>query len=160
MANTKKAAEILRRAVELMNNQGAHWTQGDYSDQDPATGEARYCSLGAIYRIGDEILDKYSEEYPDEYDDTIDEAAERLEGKVKSKEELAMEVLAARARLGESIWTFRARHEKTLRSLEQQGLVFVMPGIVDHTVRAGLTDSGKARVLSDNYVPPTERRTE
>lgn len=68
-----------------------------------------------------------------------------------------MEVLAARYRLGESIWTFRARHEKTLRALEQQGYVFVMHGIVDDTVRAGLTESGKARVISDSYVPPIVR---
>jgi len=65
-----------------------------------------------------------------------------------------MEVLAARHRLGENFWTFRDRHEKTIRSLEEHGWVFVMHGITDHTIRAGLTEKGEQYFLSEGYEPP------
>jgi hypothetical protein len=79
---------------------------------------------------------------------------------LKPKQELVMEVLTARYRLGEGFWTFRSRHGKTLRQLEELGLVQLMHGIVDDTVRASLTTKGEAMFVSRNYTPPTERRAE
>ena len=74
-----------------------------------------------------------------------------------SEKELALEVLAARRRLGEAIWTFKTLNEPALRSLEADGLVFVMHGVVEDTVRAGLTAEGATQVLSDSYVAPRDR---
>ena len=59
-------------------------------------------------------------------------------------EALVMEVLAARWRLGESLWTFDTRHGRWLDSLADKGLVQPMHGIVEKTLRASLTDAGKA----------------
>ena len=72
---------------------------------------------------------------------------------------LVLEVLAARYRLGESLWTFSANPNavRAIRSLEAAGLVESMGGIVPNTVRASLTDAGKAAALSDTYQPPSER---
>lgn len=71
-------------------------------------------------------------------------------------EDLVMEVLGARARLGESLWTFESRHRKTLEKLESAGYVTVIHGIISGTVRASLTDKGKELVLDDLYVSPLE----
>ncbi len=71
-------------------------------------------------------------------------------------EELAMEVLVARRRLGEAIWTFRAHHEPTLRRVEAKGWAFVMHGITEGTVRAGLTEKGASLFMSDTYTPPRQ----
>lgn len=73
-------------------------------------------------------------------------------------QDLALEVLAARVRLGEEIWTFEARHKRTLEQLANKGLVNVLHGIVQGTVRASLTEAGRAEVLSADYVPPILRR--
>lgn len=69
-------------------------------------------------------------------------------------QELAMEVLCARYRLGEDLWTFKSEHAKTLKSLEAEGLVWTMHGVVRGSIRAGLTDKGKRLILSSSYVPP------
>lgn len=69
-------------------------------------------------------------------------------------EDLFLEVLTARYRLGERLWTFEARHKKTARSLEEQGLVWWKSGIVERTIMVGLTDLGKKELLSADYVPP------
>lgn len=61
----KTAARVLRKALKLMNNSGAHWTKGDFEDTHPDTGETRYCSVGALDKIihstrvkdGDIVLD-------------------------------------------------------------------------------------------------------
>lgn len=72
---------------------------------------------------------------------------------------LITDVLAARQRLGEHFWTFpdRPRITKALRRLQDEGIVFLMHGITDNTVRAGLTEEGMERFLSPEYVPPILR---
>lgn len=70
--------------------------------------------------------------------------------------DLAMEVLAARYRLGEPFWTFRTVHGPALRALSDEGLAYVMPGVVEGTIRAGLTEDGKKAVLSSTYTPPKD----
>jgi DNA-binding MarR family transcriptional regulator len=76
---------------------------------------------------------------------------------------LVLEVLAARHRLGESLWTFTA-HASTVRAihaLEAAGLIEAMGGIVPRTVRASLTDKGRAAALSATYHrPDAPERTE
>lgn len=72
-------------------------------------------------------------------------------------QDLVMEVLAARYRCGEFLWTFDSRHKKTIRDLAQLGLVHEAGGVVEHTVRARLSDAGKAIYLLDTYIPPNRR---
>jgi hypothetical protein len=69
-------------------------------------------------------------------------------------QELCLEVLAGRYRLGEQIWTFRSRTAPALAQLEELGLVYLMHGVVDGTVRAGLTEAGRDAILSSTYTPP------
>lgn len=71
---------------------------------------------------------------------------------------LVMEVLAARARTGESLWTFPSNLAVPLRALEERGLISVMHGIVQNTVRARLTDAGRAECLKGDYVTPLARK--
>ena len=69
---------------------------------------------------------------------------------------LVLEVLAARYRCGEYLWTFPSRCRPAIRALARAGLVHEMHGIVPNTVRAWLSDEGKALVLVDGYTPPVE----
>lgn len=72
-------------------------------------------------------------------------------------EDLVLEVLAARYRLGHQLWTFKSRHSRVINSLVEQGLVFSMHGVVEKTVRAGLTEKGMDAVLSPRYQSQTIR---
>lgn len=61
----QEIAAKLRQAVRLMNDNGAHWVQGDYTEivgdryNDPEYG---YCSLGAIrHVVGDPLEDPSAE---------------------------------------------------------------------------------------------------
>ncbi len=72
-------------------------------------------------------------------------------------EELILDVLGARTRLGHLIWTFGSNGTATraARSLERQGLIVYMNGVVEKTFRAYLSEEGKALAMDDpNYVPP------
>ncbi|WP_114906829.1 hypothetical protein [Ornithinimicrobium murale] len=71
-------------------------------------------------------------------------------------EELVLELLAARHRLGESIWTLdrNTTVTKSLESLSGKGLVWFKSGIVQDTYLARLTDAGRARQLDTEYTPP------
>jgi|SRR5665647_3059053 len=69
-------------------------------------------------------------------------------------EDLFLEVLAARVRLGETCWTFGSEHTRTARSLDAKGLIWWKGGIVEHTIRAFLTDAGRAACLSPTYRAP------
>jgi hypothetical protein len=71
-------------------------------------------------------------------------------------EELMGDVLAARFRLGENLWTFNNRLLKTAMSMEDRGLITVMHGIVEKTFRASLTVKGKSVFLFDDYVTPVD----
>lgn len=73
---------------------------------------------------------------------------------------LVLEVLAARARLGETHWTFSARHRTALEALAKQGLISWKHGIVAHTCMAWLTDAGRSAVLDESYRPPGSRLLE
>jgi hypothetical protein len=65
MTMKEKVAAALRRAKDLMNDSGAHWTRFDLRAQryDPergglVEGEFLYCSLGAIYQVSGVPLEK------------------------------------------------------------------------------------------------------
>lgn len=69
-------------------------------------------------------------------------------------QDLLMNLLVARHRLGERLWTFDARHKTALEQLADRGLATVMHGAVENTVRASLTEAGRAEWVSETYVPP------
>ena len=70
-------------------------------------------------------------------------------------ESLVLEVLGARARTGEQLWTFDTSTMRPARSLEAKGLIAVHSGIVEKTYRASLTDEGRDQVFSSyTYLPP------
>lgn len=67
---------------------------------------------------------------------------------------LMMDVLGARWRTGEKVWTFPTRCRSTARKLEELGLAHWKSGVVEKTILVWLTDSGKSKVLTSDYVPP------
>lgn len=67
---------------------------------------------------------------------------------------LILEVLAARYRLGEELWPFPTSVAASLGKLERAGLTSRMHGNTPRTVRARLTEAGKATALGDRYQPP------
>lgn len=69
-------------------------------------------------------------------------------------ENLVLELLIARRRLGERIWTFDSTVRKQVESLAVKGYVGELHGIVPMTVRAMLTDEAIAMFLTYDYVPP------
>lgn len=46
--SAQRVVEILDRAIELMNDSGAHWTQGAFKRRLDGEAEYAYCSVGAI----------------------------------------------------------------------------------------------------------------
>jgi hypothetical protein len=71
-------------------------------------------------------------------------------------QELVLEVLIARRRLGEQLWTFSNKSAivAALKNLENKGLVWMMNGVVSHTIRAGLTEAAVAQYMSKPYFAP------
>lgn len=71
---------------------------------------------------------------------------------------LVLEVLAARARTGEALWTFPSNLGPALRALEANGLITTMHGITAMSIRASLTDTGRGYTLKGDYVTPLARK--
>lgn len=67
---------------------------------------------------------------------------------------LILEVLAARYRAGEALWTLPSKLAVPLRALEDAGLISVMHGNKPNTIRAKLTERGKDESLSLSYQLP------
>lgn len=61
-------------------------------------------------------------------------------------EDLIIDVLVARYRVGDTLWTFETRHMPTLRKLEEKGIIHTASGVTENTVRAWLSD----RALRDH----------
>lgn len=73
---------------------------------------------------------------------------------------LVLEVLAARARLGETCWTFSTRHRPALEALTKRGLLWWKSGVMPRTCVAFLTDAGREAVFGKDYTPPVVRAQE
>lgn len=69
-------------------------------------------------------------------------------------EELFVELLIARHRLGECVWTFSNRQLGVSRRLEKKGYISTKGGITEGNFRAWLTDEAKKVLLAYPYVPP------
>ena len=67
---------------------------------------------------------------------------------------LIMEVLAARHRLGEHLWSFPSELRRPLDVLVRAGLIDVLNSPAPGALRAWLTDAGRKHVLKPGYVPP------
>lgn len=72
-------------------------------------------------------------------------------------QDLVMEVLAARHRLGERMWPFSTKAGPALKALEDRGLIGYKSGIVERTYNVWLTDAGKNEYLDASYIPPHQR---
>lgn len=76
-------------------------------------------------------------------------------------EELIMEVLIARWRLGENLWPFN--HTKpivlALQALELKGWVHWKGGVVENTLNVFPTPEGIAHNAGSDYNPPARRLT-
>lgn len=77
-------------------------------------------------------------------------------------QQLVMEVLASRYRLGHEIWTFTNSNAlaKAFKALRERGYIETMSGVIQHTVRAMLTAKGRDLVLDPYYVPPILEKRE
>lgn len=71
-------------------------------------------------------------------------------------EELVLDTLAARFRLGEARWTFDARLAPSLDSLVARGFIDVVGEPVGGTVLAGLTAAGRAVAMDETYMCATD----
>ncbi len=77
------------------------------------------------------------------------------EPKLSPTQELVMEVLAGRWREGRSVWTFSARHRRTLESLASLGLIHQKSGVVERTRLAWFSDKGlEAWGMNKDYAAP------
>lgn len=72
-------------------------------------------------------------------------------------QDLVLDVLIARHRTRENLWTFSTRHKRALEALEDAGLVNVMSGVVENTVRASLTPAGIKFAAGSTYISPIEQ---
>lgn len=67
---------------------------------------------------------------------------------------LILEVLGARFRGGDRTWPFPSKYGRSLRALEDAGLIGLQRGFDPRTLCAWLTGKGKERVLKRSYVTP------
>lgn len=83
-----------------------------------------------------------------------DTSAELNVGSLPPTQSLILDVLAARARLGEPAWNFPARNRLALDALQDRGLIAWKHWTLPGTCLAWLTDKGRDAVLSATYTPP------
>lgn len=72
-------------------------------------------------------------------------------------QELIVEVLIARCRLGELLWPFPSSAGKSLKALADKGIIEYKSAPVEKHYNVWFTDAGKKRYLSFDYVPPILR---
>ena len=72
-------------------------------------------------------------------------------------QELIVEVLIARYRLGELLWPFPTSAGKSLKALTDKGLIGYQSASTEGSYNVWFTAEGKKRYLSFNYVPPILR---
>lgn len=83
---------------------------------------------------------------------------EENEDKLSPTQELMLEVLAARYRLGEWVWPFDSRLSAHARKLADLGYIRLIDGNVPKTFRATLTDRGVKRGTDPLYEPAYFRK--
>jgi hypothetical protein len=78
--------------------------------------------------------------------------------KLAPTEELILEVLIARHRLGHSLWTFTGNSTviRYLDKLARKGFIIYQHGITQNTFRAELSPEGRKYLMSNDYTPPIQ----
>jgi hypothetical protein len=69
-------------------------------------------------------------------------------------QELIMDLLVARARLGENVWTFSTRVTKAVEDLSQKGHVYWKSAPTYGHILVWLTEESKNKLLSFPYEAP------
>ena len=69
-------------------------------------------------------------------------------------QDLILNVLTARYRLGDTLYTFDTSHSNAAKGLVGFGLIRTMHGVTEKTFRASLTDAGIAFYMSATALPP------
>jgi hypothetical protein len=78
--------------------------------------------------------------------------------KLTPTQELVIETLQARYRLGHSFWTFDTKIRSVIRQLETGGWVFTMSGVTENSIRVGLSPRAMHELFSESdYVSPLEK---
>lgn len=72
-------------------------------------------------------------------------------------QQLILEILAARLRLGEGLWPFPTKHIRAIKALEKAGLVRIIHGNVEKSVRVMLTPVGVKSMQQSDYRSPLEK---
>jgi hypothetical protein len=70
---------------------------------------------------------------------------------------LLLDLLAARARLGEAVWTVPNTCQQAIDALANRGLVADKSAPIEGARLVWLTDAGRTEALSDDYIPPVDR---
>lgn len=73
------------------------------------------------------------------------------------RQDLILDVLAARYRTGEPFWNVDDRFARPVAALEEDGLVERMGDEGNHRTRLRLTAAGRDRILGSGYVSPLEQ---
>lgn len=83
---------------------------------------------------------------------------EEIQDALTPTEDLILEVLVARHRLGEPFWPIALKNRKAIDSLREKGLVNDFGSAVENTTRVGLTMKAKAMwTIPNAYTPPIFR---
>ncbi len=75
--------------------------------------------------------------------------------KLTAAQDLMVDLLVARTRLGEPFWPISTRLSRTANELRSKGYVRMLGSSAEGTVRLGLTQAAKDELIHDStYVPP------
>lgn len=78
--------------------------------------------------------------------------------KLTAPQELMVDLLVARHRLGEPFWPVSTKLTRTYHELKEKGYVSILNGHVEGTVRLMLTDAAQKELLHDATFSPMEKR--
>lgn len=78
--------------------------------------------------------------------------------KLTASQDLLVDLLVARTRLGEPFWPVSTKMTRSYHELKEKGYVTILRGHVDGTVRLMLTEQAKAELLHDATFSPVEKR--
>ena len=81
----------------------------------------------------------------------MSKSEESLEIKLTPTEELIMELLQARYRMGENSWSFDNRHMKALTNLSEKELITFKSAMIEGYQLAWLTDLGYEHLFMNGY---------
>lgn len=73
-------------------------------------------------------------------------------------EELVMEVLSARYRLGETQWSMSTKHGKSLAALADKGMLTFRSGVTERTYLVQMTEEGRTEYVTKGYTAPLEKQ--